>query len=223
MSPVGEVLSRLRNQIKAVKSDAFITDRFLYSMVMKHAKMLIRRQDLRNKIMKFNTVFQTLNFVELIEVDAAESKCHCIKSGCTFKRTKDKIPATFEGQFGPLFRSVMSIDLSQEIFPTYPVIYEKMLSQKTFKYNKLKYYWYMDGHLYFPNLEWDAVRIEGVFEGDISAYNCDETDDCVYVQDSMFTIPEYLYAEIEQNVIRDLGVMLNIPSDDTHDNKNITK
>jgi hypothetical protein len=223
MIPIGEVLSRIRNQVKGVKQDAFLTDRFLYSMVMKHAKMLIRRQDVQNKIMKFNAVFQVLNFVELIEVDRAESQCHCITSGCTFKRTKEKVPRAFEGVFGPLFRSVMSIDLSEELVPTFPSVFQKMVNQKTFKYNNKKYYWYLDGYVYFPNLEWDAVRIEGLFEGDISSYNCDITDDCAYIQDTMFTIPEYLYAEIEQFVIRDLSGMLNIPQDTQQDNKNILK
>ena len=221
MVPIGEVLSRVRNQIKAVKQDAFLTDRFLYSMVMKHAKMLIRRQDIQNKIMKFNSVFQVLNFVELIEVDRAESQCHCITTGCTFMRTKVKIPRTFEGHFGPIFRSVMSLDLSEELVPIYPSVFQKMVNQKTFKYNKKKYYWYIDGHLYFPNLDWDAVRIEGLFEGDISSYNCDVSDDCTYIQDTMFTIPEYLYSEIEQLVIKDLGAMMSIPQDSQQDNKNI--
>ena len=223
MITIGEVLSRVRNQIKAVKQDAFLTDRFIYSMVMKHAKMLVRRQDVQNKIMKFNSVFQTLNFVELIDIDRAESQCHCMISGCTFKRTKVKLPAAFEGNFGPILRAVMSIDYSEELVPTYPKLWERMASQKTFKYNKKKYYWYSDGHLYFPNLEWDAVKIEGVFEGDVSNYNCDTTDDCVYIQNKNFMVPEYLYAEIEQGVIRDLSIMLQIPSDTKEDNQNIIK
>ena len=221
MVPIGEVLSRVRNQIKAVKQDAFLTDRFLYSMVMKHAKMLIRRQDIQNRIMKFNSVFQVLNFVELIDIDRAESQCHCITTGCTFKRTKVKIPRTFEGHFGPIFRSVMSIDLSEELVPIYPSVFQKMVNQKTFKYNNKKYYWYLDGHVYFPNLEWDVIRIEGLFEGDVSKYNCDPSDDCTYIQDTMFTIPEYLYAEIEQAVIKDLGAMMSVPQDQAQDNKNI--
>jgi len=221
MTTIGEVLSRVRNQIKAVKQDAFLTDRFLYSMIMKHAKMLVRRQDIQNRIMKFNSVFQVLNYVELIEVDKAESKCHGITSGCTFKRTKDKLPNLMEGHWGPIFRSVSSLDLSEEISPTYSITYEKMANQKTFKYNNKKYYWYIDGYLYFPNLEWDAVRIEGIFEGDISSYNCDVTDDCLYIQDKSFSIPEYLYAEIEQNVVKDLGAMISVPSDTQQDNRNI--
>jgi len=223
MIAIGEVLSRIRNQVKGTKQDAFLTDRYIYSLIMKHAKMLIRRQDMQNKIMKFNAVFQVLNFVELIEVDKAESKCHCITTGCTFKRTKEKLPKAFEGVFGALIRSVSSLDLSEEIVPTFPSVFQKMVNQKTFKYNKKKYYWFIDGYLYFPNLEWDAVRVEGLFEGDISSYNCDTTDDCVYIQDTMFTIPEYLYSEIEQLVIKDLFGMMNVPQDNQQDNKNIVK
>jgi hypothetical protein len=115
----------------------------------------------------------------------------------------------------------MSIDLSEELVPIYSSVFQKMANQKTFRYNKKKYYWYIDGHLYFPNLEWDAVRIEGLFEGDISSYNCDPSDDCTFIQDTMFTIPEYLYAEIEQAVIRDLGVMMSVPQDQQQDNRNI--
>lgn len=209
----------MRNQIKSVKHDAFLTDRFLYSLAMKHAKLLMRRQDNLNRIMKFNSVFQTMNFVELIEVDRAQAQCHGIDTGCYFKRTKDRLPDIIDGYWGPLLRGVTSIDLSEQLTPTYPTSWEQMAKQKTFKYNKKKYYWYLDGYLYFPNLEWDAVRLEGVFEGDISNYNCDPADDCQYIQDKNFNVPEYMFPEIEQNVMRDLGIMLQIPQDAQHDNR----
>ncbi len=209
----------MRNQIKSVKQDAFLTDRFLYSLAMKHAKLLMRRQDNLNRIMKFNSVFQTMNFVELIEVDRAQAQCHGIDTGCYFKRTKDRLPDIIDGYWGPLLRGVTSIDLSEQLTPTYPTSWEQMAKQKTFKYNKKKYYWYLDGYLYFPNLEWDAVRLEGVFEGDISNYNCDPADDCQYIQDKNFNVPEYMFPEIEQNVMRDLGIMLQIPQDAQHDNR----
>jgi hypothetical protein len=219
MITIGEVISRVRNQIKSVKQDAFLTDRFLYSLAMKHAKLLMRRQDNLNRIMKFNSVFQTMNFVELIEVDRAQAQCHGIDTGCYFKRTKDRLPDIIDGYWGPLLRGVTSIDLSEQLTPTYPTSWEQMAKQKTFKYNKKKYYWYLDGYLYFPNLEWDAVRLEGVFEGDISNYNCDPADDCQYIQDKNFNVPEYMFPEIEQNVMRDLGIMLQIPQDAQHDNR----
>jgi hypothetical protein len=219
---IGEVISRVRNQFKGSKQDAFITDRLLYSVIMKYAKLLMRRQDTLNKLMKFNSVFQTLNFVELIDVDRAEADCRGIDTGCYFKRTKDKLPTMMEGYWGPLIRAVTSIDLSEDVDPTYPITYEKISKQKTFKYNKKNYYWYLNGYLYFPNIEWEAVRIEGVFEGDISAYNCDP-DECMYVQDMPINVPEFLFAEIEQMVAKDFGIMIQIPQDVSSDNRNIQR
>ncbi len=60
MTTIGETISRVRNVVKGVKEDAFLTDRFLYSMILKYAKMLIRRQDNENKIMRFQSLFERL-------------------------------------------------------------------------------------------------------------------------------------------------------------------
>jgi hypothetical protein len=210
---VGEAISRVRNQIKSVKQDANVTDRFLYSMVMKHARFFMHRQDNLNRIMKYNSVFQTLSFIELIDVDTAEAECQGVYSGCTFKRTKEKLPRMMEGYYGPLLRSISSLDLSQQVIPTFPMTFRQISKQSTFKYNTKKYYWYLNGYLYFPNIPWDAVKIEGVFEEDISRLNCDSEDDCMYIQDQTINVPEFLFSEIEQLVIRDLGIMINIPSD----------
>ena len=94
---VGEAISRLRILIKSVKQDATLSDRFLYSMILKHGKLLMRRRDNLYRIMKFNSIFQALNFVELIEVDSVEAQCKGIKSNCTFMRTKEKLPEMIEG------------------------------------------------------------------------------------------------------------------------------
>lgn len=223
METVGNAISRIRNQVKASKQDAFLTDRFLYSLLNKHAKVLMRRQDSANKIMKFASVFKALSFVELVEVDKIEAGCSCITGGCTFKRTKDKLPAALEGYWGPLLRAVTSLDQSEKVDITSPSTWEQISKQKTFKYNKTKYYWYLDGYLYFPNLEWDAVRIEGIWDEDISKYNCDTADDCHYAQDREFNVPEFLFAEIEQNVLRELGIAIQIPSDPQQDNRNLLR
>ena len=49
---IGEVISRVRNQMKSVRQDAFLTDRFLYSIISKHAKWLMKREDSKNKLMQ---------------------------------------------------------------------------------------------------------------------------------------------------------------------------
>ena len=223
MTTIGEAISRVRNLLKAVNQDAFVTDRFIYSLIMKHGRMLMRRQDNLNRIMKFNSIFQPLQFVELIDVDSAESQCKCVFTGCEIKRTKNKLPDIMQGYYGPLIRSVSSLDYSEEVYQTQPTIFEKVSKQKNFKYNKTKYYWYLDGYLYFPNLDWDAVRMEVVPEGDISSYNCDNTDDCIYKQNKKICIPDFLFAEIDQLIFKDFGLTLQIPPDPNNDNKNILR
>jgi hypothetical protein len=76
--------------------------------------------------------------------------------------------------------------------------------------------------LYFPNLDWDAVRIEGIFEEDISIFTC-AADSCVQKTDQTFNVPDYLFGEIESNVFKDLIGMMQIPSDSSQDKQNVLR
>jgi hypothetical protein len=220
---IGEVVSRVRNQLKAVKQDPFLTDRFIFSLIQKHAHWLMKREDSKNRLMRFSSVIQTLGHIDLIDVDKVEACCAGITSECTIKRTKDRVPAFMQGYYGPLIRAVTSIDGSEIMQPTNPTTFTSMANTKKFRYNKTKYYWYLDGHLYFPNIEWEAIRIEGIFEEDITKINCDTTDDCLPRQDQSFNVPDYLHGEIEANVIKDFGITLQVPPDFTPDKQNILR
>ena len=219
MTTIGEVISRVRGQVKAEVQDAFVTDRYVYSLIQKFAQILIRRQDNLNKLLRFNAIWKTLPFIELIEVDKVEAHCTGIKSGCTIKRSKEKLPNRLEGYWGPLIRSVTSIDGSQELQPTQPGTYTSMTKTTSFRYNKKKYFWYLDGYLYIPDLEWDAVKLEGVFDDDIADWLCDNKDNCTPRYEHDVNIPESLFAEIEQQVLNVMMNTIGIPPEDS-DNKN---
>jgi hypothetical protein len=69
--------------------------------------------------------------------------------------------------------------------------------------------------LYFPNIVWEAVRVEGLWEESVAYLKCDG-DVCKGRQEDPTHIPEYLFAEIEQAVLKDLGAvctnaLLNYP------------
>ena len=87
---VGESISRVRNVLKAVKEDPFMTDRFLYSLIMKFAKTLIKREELASTIYKYTSLFKEIPCLELIDVDKVDECCAGIKTGCTIKRSKNK-------------------------------------------------------------------------------------------------------------------------------------
>lgn len=219
MVTINEVISRIRGQVKAEVQDAFVTDRFIYSLVTKYAKLYMRRQDSLNKLMKFNSIWNFLPYVELIEIDKVEAQCTGIKTGCTIKRTKDKIPDMIEGYWGPLIRTVSSIDNSIELQPTQPGTYTSMTKTTSFRYNKKKYFWFLNGYLYFPDLDWDAVRVEAVFDDDISNWICDDDiEKCIPRYEQEVTFPDFLLAEIESQILSQMFNTLKIPTEDS-DNK----
>lgn len=219
---IGDVCSRIRTRLKGKNQDALLTDRTIYSVVNKHAKWLMKREDSKNRLMAFSGVLQTLDYVELIEVDKVEACCTGLKSDCTIKRTKDKMPVFMQGYWGPLIRTVSSLDGSEELQPTVPSSYVAISKSKNSKYNKTKYFWYLDDYIYFPNLEWEAVRIEGIFEDDIANWTC-EADSCIERGDQTFNVPDYLLGEIEERVFQEFAGMMQIPSDIANDKQNVAR
>lgn len=219
---IGDAISRVRNQIKSVKQDSFLTDRFLYSVLLKHAKWLMKREDGKFKMLQFSSVVQSLDNVELIEVDKIEACCTGLKANCTIKRTKDKLPVFMQGYLGPLIRNITSVDGSQELVPVLPSTYIKLSNTTSFKYNTAKYYWYLNDYLYFPNLDWESVRVEGIFEDDVSMFTCKE-DACIVRSDQNFNIPDYLHGEMEAAALKDLYTMFQLPVDVTGDKQSNTR
>jgi hypothetical protein len=220
MTTIAEAISRVRNTLKAVKDDAFLTDRTIYFSILKYGKTLLKREDNQNRLMKMSSLFNTLPYVELIDVDKVEAQCVGIASGCTIKRTKDKLPEIFNGMFGPILRTVSSIDGETELFRTEPGTYVSMTKTTSFKYNKRIYFWFLDGYLYFPNVNWDAIKVEAIFEGDRSDFLCDKKEDCKLKQNHQLPFPEYLFSEIEQFVLKEFTMTISVPSDGADNNQN---
>ena len=217
MTTIGETISRVRNTLKAVKEDAFLTDRIIYSSLLKYAQTLIKREDNQFRLMKISSLFRVLPYIELIDVDKVEAGCLGIYSGCYFKRSKERIPGILNGMAGPIIRTTSSIDGTIEMFRTDPGTWTSMTKTTTWKYNRNFYFWYLDGYIYCPNVDWEAIRMEAIFEGTIET--CD-TKECETRQNEPFSLPEYLFSEVEQFVIKELTMTMSIPTDGPDDSQN---
>jgi hypothetical protein len=220
MTTIGEAISRVRNALKAVKEDPFLTDRQIYFILTKYAKTLLKREDNQFRLMKISSIFKVLPYIELIDVDKVEAGCIGVYSGCYFKRSKDKLPSILDGMFGPIIRTTSSIDGSIEMFRTDPGTWVSMTRTTTFKYNKRPYFWYLNGYIYVPNVDWDAIRIEAIFENDVPT--CD-SDQCELIQNQSLSIPEYLFSEVEQFALKELTMIAQIPVDGADDGQNILR
>ena len=220
MTTVGETISRVRNTLKAVKEDAFLTDRNIYFLLTKYGQTLLKREDNQFRLMKISSIFQALPYLELIDVDKVEAGCIGVYSGCYFKRSKEKLPTILNGVFGPIIRTVSSIDGTIELFRTDPGTWASMTKTTTWKYNRSIYFWYLNGYLYFPNVDWDAVRVEAIFEGQVDTCT---TDDCLIKQDQPLPFPEYLFSEIEQFTVKELTIAMQVPPDVNDDSQNVLR
>ena len=169
---VNEAISRVRNTLKAVKEDPFLTDRTIYASILKYGQSLMKREDNQLRLMKISNIFRTMPYVELIEVDKVDAACYGVYSGCYFKRTKEKLPNVLTGIQGPVFRTVSSVDGSLELFRTDPGTFVSM------------------------------------------------TRSTLIRQDQSLNIPDYLFSEIEQYVIKELTMTLQVPSDGSDDSQN---
>lgn len=221
MNTIGEAIGRIRSLMKANSDDAFVTDRYIYSLILNYAQLFMRRQDNLNKLMRFNSIWKTLPYVELITVDAVEARCFTNNPTVFVKRSKHKLPDMIDGYWGPLIRSVTSVDGYVEFQQTQPGTYVSMLKTTNNRYNKKKYFWYLDEYLYFPDTNLPAVKVEAVFNDDISLWKCE--DPCIPRTEQDFNIPKFLFSEIENQVLQALGNSIKIPSEDAHNNKNINR
>ena len=219
-----DVLSRVRNRLKATHQDAFMTDRVIWSLYKPWLNQVMKELDAKNRLMAFNGVFQTLDIVPLIEVDRVEAGCIGINSGYTFMRTKDPVGELFmEAYWGGMIRSVTSIDSSEQLQPISSSGYNNIAKASDFKYNKTLYYWYLNDYLYFPNISWKAVRIEAITEEDISKYKCDSAEKCLPKQQQLLNVPEYILSRVESLLYQSLGLFLQTPADKQVDNESELK
>jgi hypothetical protein len=223
MTTIGESITRVRTAVKAVKEDPFLTDRNIYFALVKYGETLLKREDNQYKLMKMSSIWTDLPYVELIDVDKIQAQCAGVYSGCYIKRTKEKLPKILDGSFGPLIRSVSSIDGSMELYRTEPGTYSSITKTTNFKYNKQKYFWYIDGYLYLPDNQWDAIKVEALFDGDIAPYHCETENQCRIRQDQRLPFPEYLFSEIEQFVVKELSLSMQVPTNGADDNQNILR
>lgn len=215
-----DILSRTRGKLKAFKQDIKITDRELWSYYKPWLSQVMKELDAKNKLMAFSSLFDSLDVVPLVEVDKIEAGCTRLKSGFTVMRTEDPIGEYFmEGYWGPMIRSVTSIDSSEDMQPITPEGYLQLSHTTDFKYNKTKYFWYLNDYIYFPNISWNAVRVVALVDGDISKYKCNSAEKCLSKQEQSLNVPDYVLSRVESLMFQSLGITLQLPADQQTDNK----
>lgn len=210
---------------KAVNADSRLTNKYIFSLLRKHRDLLIKQVDNKFQLMKLGYLFQTWRCADLEPISTIDECCD-FSSDCTIYRTKKKLPYTLVASWGPIFRKVSSIDGYTELSSITSAEWNRKSEDTNTKYNKSLYYWWSGGYLYFPNVKWKSVKIEGLFEFDIDKENscCEKYDPCKSFLDNKFRIPKELLAVCIDNVNKEmLGYYDRIQPDENNIDKNNNK
>ena len=202
---INEAISNVKNDFRLVHADRRITLKYIYTLLQKHTAALIKQESDKNVLVKSDTIWQSLNCIELIEVPTTDECCK-YTSKCKIYRTKDKLPEMYEDSWGVIFRSINSIDMSKDITVIKMSQWLRKLENANFKYDKTFYVFYRNGYLYFPNIKWKLITITGYFKEDITKYNTCEEDvnKCLPIPEQEWRVPQYLQSRVIDFTIREL-------------------
>jgi hypothetical protein len=222
----GELISSVKNQLRLVSIDSTITNRFIWSVIEKHLRWLLKRESDKMNLLGLDYLFQMYKCVEVIEAPAIDACCG-LKGKCTIWRTKDPLPKMYEDADGVIIRSIMAIDGSDIFTPIKPSEYgRKLENPTTLRFDKSLYFFYRDGHLYFPGSRIRRVMIYGYFESEIindCDKDCPTTLPCQNKLMEPARIPDQIKGELLDFVFKDLSqITLRLQEDEQVD-KNETR
>lgn len=209
-----ELIGRVRSTIKEHNADSVLYNKHIYNLLLTNSALLIKREADKKSIYMMSNIWKTV-CVEMIPVNPIVCKCVKLPIDCTIYRSKEKLPPFFETNFGPLYKSITTIDNSINIDLTTP--YQYNLKVKI-KYNKAKYAFIEDGYLYTPNSSYPWLKIVGLFKEE--GNNCDESKvvKCSKL-DQEFPCPDYLLQPVIEMTLKELGYFKQINYDHV-ENKN---
>lgn len=223
---IREVLSQIKVPNKFVNADSKITNKYIYSLLKKHRDTLVKQLDGKYELMRLRYLFQTLDCVDLIPSPTI-SECCGVRTPHVIYRTREKLPSLVNSNMGPVFGRITSIDGSNVILGISPQEWNRKMENTNMKYMKdLYYYFYSDGYLYFPNLEWNKIKIEGYFDEEVDHAPClcgEREDDCRSFLDNKFRIPRHILTYVIDSVNKEIAGLYDNVQEDEDINKNTNR
>lgn len=210
---VRKAISDIRKGMRENDADSRMSNKYIYSLIKKHAPTIIRQRSDSFRILKQQSFYQTLKCVMVEEAPVIDPCCG-VRSKCTVYRTRYKLPRMYEDSYGAIIKNVWTLDgpLGFELQPITPDGWNRKNNNPWGKggANKDIYYFYSDGYLYFPMSTWKKVKVRAYFQEDVSHLNlCDDcattpSKDCRKYMDNELFIPVDIWSYISQSIVAEL-------------------
>jgi len=167
MATLRNLVSTVRSSHKLLSTDGLLTDRAIAAEIKNSTFLLVKRETNLRKLWATDTIFTTIQCMDLIEVPISE--CCDYVDPCSVSRTKLKLPRISEGNYQYLIQGVWTINAlsgtAKRIDPITINRYINLLKLPIIK-NKI-YYWIANGYLYTNNPFLKSIRLAAFFEEDI--------------------------------------------------------
>lgn len=210
---IASIVARLRSGIKEVSADSMYSSRYLWHTFFSHAKVLIKRDaDGARKIYRTANIWQNAT---LKMEQSSPLLCDVISlpTDCIIYKSMYKLPKMMESSFGPIVRSITSLDGSHNIVLVSPFEY---FTKTKLRYNKQKYAFIWDDYLW-TNVQFPILIFSGLFIEPLgSEHGCSDsvsTGDCGSVLQQSSGVPDYLVAPAISMSLQEIGAALNKPTD----------
>lgn len=196
---VRAAISEVMNDPGLVNLDEVLPKKYVYNKLMGWADLITRRDSDNRRVFSHRYLFTFLeDCTELIDV---ENDC-CEELPRTFKmkRTKRKIPNTLSTIMGSAL-SVYTVGIYhglrfEEVTPKRYV----QILRRAYRDSDVVYYWRGGDYLYFPDIDFDVVRIEGAFTEPFEK----ENGECSMFLDTAFVCPDYLFEDVKAAAVREI-------------------
>jgi len=179
---INKFISQVRSSNKYVFDDNLISDRYIYTVGVNTASLLVKQEVNKRRLLNSDNLFVAYECLDLQLVNLTECGVDSCNKG---RRSKDKLPELEEGIYGYTIQGVYNLDNSEEIFPTTlreAINISKLRRQPT-KIN----YLIKDSYLYILNPDIEAVNVYLYTPVDTS-----KLSECDSMYEAELKLPGYL-------------------------------
>ena len=200
---VAEVLSDVRNDLRAVSIDAYIPAKYLHHKLLDNAKLFVKRDGDNMKFQLYPTIWVTIDDFEMEEMPLVQGSDVTLPNCNTVMVSKFKLPDIYTTRFGYLI-DIETHDINTFVDWTQLTPREYKLT-KTRRYQdpKKRYFWIYNNHLVIPDSLIRSVTLRAVFTDKAQGLRLKYGPDaCVKTLEQEFTVPGHLLDDVKNATVQ---------------------
>lgn len=199
---VRQIISEVRNDLKALNVDTWIPGAYIHSKAVDIAEKFIKRDQDDRRMYNYANLWVTIECLPMKEINLAEC-CGITISDCdTAMRSIDKLPALYTSRYGYLL-NISSIDYDKDYIGTTSKLFKYNNSRKYIDRTK-RYFWLENDHIIVPGVSVEILKVKGMFKNKQKALRlgCEKDNtSCIRVLDEEFIAPGYLLEDIKKATV----------------------